>query len=140
MSGTGRRNPARSATGADEVDAFIAALEHPHKDAVIALRGIILAADPRIGEGIKWNAPSFRTTGDFATMHLRQKQGIGLILHFGAKKPAIGAAGVDIADPHGLLEWLAKDRAIVVLRDRADVAAKSEALTALVHAWIAHLA
>lgn len=122
-----------------DVAAFIAALEHPHVDAVAALRAVILAADPRIGEGIKWNAPSFRLADDFATMHLRAKQGIGLILHFGAKKNAISATGVHIDDPAGQLEWLARDRAMVGFRDAADVQARKPAFTALIHAWIDHL-
>lgn len=121
------------------VDAFIAALEHPHADAVVALREAIRAADPRIGEGIRWNAPSFSLGDDFATMNLRRKRGIALILHFGAKKSAISETGVDIADPQGLLEWLARDRAIVEFLDARDVAKKRAALGAIVRAWIAHL-
>lgn len=132
------RRPARK-QAKPAVDAFIDALEHPHKDAVIALRDAIRGADPRIGEGIRWNAPSFGLDDDFATMNLRRKHGIGLILHFGAKKSAISETGVDIPDPQGLLEWLARDRAIVEFRDAADVAAKRAALAAIVRAWIGHL-
>jgi hypothetical protein len=133
-----RTPKAKPAPGGD-VAAFIAALEHAHVDAVAALRTIILAADARITEGIKWNAPSFRLADDFATMHLRTKQGIGLILHFGAKKTAISTSGVHIDDPHGQLEWLAKDRAIVAFRDAADVTARKQGFTTLIRAWIAHL-
>ncbi len=133
------RRPATKRAPATDVAAYIDALAHPHADALHALRRLLLDADPRIGEGIRWNAPSFRLSDDFATMHLRRKHGIGLILHFGAKKSAISATGVDIPDPQGLLEWLAKDRAIVEFRDAADVAAKRVALTAVVRAWIAHL-
>ena len=38
-------------------------LAHPLKDVVGALRQIILAVDPEIGEEIKWNAPTFFYTG-----------------------------------------------------------------------------
>jgi hypothetical protein len=44
------------------VDDFLATLDHPRKRQIVALRQIILGADPRISEGIKWNAPSFRTS------------------------------------------------------------------------------
>ena len=67
------------------VDAFMATLEHPCTALIEALRRIILRADPSIAEGIKWKSPSFRTGEYFATVNLRAKAGIGLILHFGAK-------------------------------------------------------
>jgi hypothetical protein len=122
-----------------EVDAFFALLAHPHTDALQALRRIILKADPDIAEGIKWKVPSFRTTDYFATMHLRTKQGIGLILHFGAKKKDGLTAQRDIADPAGLLVWLAEDRAVVAFTDKVDVDAKGQALTAVVRQWIQYL-
>ena len=69
----------------EAVSAYMAALEHPHKALVEALRRAVLGADPAIAEGIKWNAPSFRTHEYFATTHLRTKDGVGLILHLGAR-------------------------------------------------------
>ena len=133
MAGTGKR------TQNSEVDAFLASLEHPAKALVIALRAAVLGADASIADGIKWNVPSFRKRDYFATMHLRAKQGVGLILHFGAKKTAIATSGVDIPDPQGLLDWLAKDRAMIVFRDEADLAAKTPALQALLREWLPHL-
>ncbi|HVH33578.1 MAG TPA: nuclear transport factor 2 family protein, partial [Tahibacter sp.] len=105
-----------------EVDAFLATLQHPARDLVVALRRLVLDADASIAEGIKWNAPSFRTRDWFATTHLRMKAGIGLILHFGAKKNAIADSGVAIPDPGGLLDWLARDRAMILFRDLDDLA------------------
>ena len=96
-----------------------------------ALREIIRSAHPSITEGIKWNAPSFRTTEWFATLNLRAKKGVAVILHFGAKKNAISESGV-VIDPQGLLQWLSKDRAQVSFADVADLTAKQPAFTALV--------
>jgi len=45
------------------VDAYMRALKHPLAKLAAAVRGAILAADPRIGEEIKWNAPAFFFTG-----------------------------------------------------------------------------
>lgn len=118
------------------MDAFLAALEHPARDLVVALRALVLGADASIAEGIKWNAPSFRTQEWFATTHLRAKSGIGLILHFGAKKNAVADSGVVIADPAGLLQWLARDRALIAIRDADDLAARGPALQALLRDWI----
>lgn len=104
-----------------------------------ALREIIRSAHPSITEGIKWNAPSFRTTDWFATLNLRAKKGVAIILHFGAKKNAISESGVAIDDPQGLLQWLGKDRAQVSFTDAADLAARQPAFTALLRQWITHL-
>jgi hypothetical protein len=124
---------------AEDVESFLAALEHPRKPEILALRRMILDADPRIAEGVKWNAPSFRTSEWFATFHLRAKAGVQIILHFGARvrdKPNARAA---IADPDGLLEWLGPDRATVKFRDAADVEARRFAFTAVIRQWIEHV-
>jgi hypothetical protein len=118
------------------VVAFLRELEHPLKREIEAVRQLILDADPSIREGIKWNAPSFRTTDYFATFQLRTQDRIRLILHMGAKVKATATTGVKVADPAGLLEWLAKDRCLVTLHGGADVQAKGPALQALLREWI----
>ena len=76
-----RTSTKRGESTPEDVEIFLAALDHPLKPEILALRQIILAADPSITEGIKWNVPSFRTSEYFATMHLRAKDGIHVILH-----------------------------------------------------------
>jgi hypothetical protein len=121
------------------VDAFMAALDHPFKAEIEVLRRAIAAVHPSIAEGIKWNAPSWRTTEYFATTHLRSKAGVGLILHLGAKARALPEGGLQIADPAGLLKWLGKDRAQVEFTSSADLAARLPALQAVIRQWIAHV-
>ena len=132
--------PARREHIADSsaaVDAFMAVLEHPHKAAVGAIRQAIVGADRSILEGIKWKAPSFRTSEYFATTHLRAKVGVGVVFHLGAKVRAIQSVSID--DPAGLLEWLAKDRAMVSFAGVDDVRAKQSALQRVVRQWITHV-
>ena len=129
----------RGAAAAQGVEAFLAALEHPLKPEILALRQAVLGADPGIAEGVKWNAPSFRTSEYFATMNLRAKNGVGIILHFGAKRNRISETGVAIADPESLLEWLAKDRASVTFRDLKDIHAKQAAFANVIRQWIQHV-
>lgn len=125
------------------VEAFLAATEHPFKPEIVALRQIILGADPAIAEDIKWNAPSFlviKETGEcmhFATFQLRAKDGVQIILHLGAKKRE--AAGLEIADPAALLAWLAKDRASVKFRDMQHIEAVKIAFAALLRQWLRHV-
>lgn len=121
------------------VDTFIARLEHPAKALVGQLRAAVLAADPAIAEGVKWNAPSFRTGEYFATMNLRAKVGVALVLHFGAKVRSVAAGPDSIDDPTRLLKWLAKDRALVEFAGEADLQARRAALQAMLRQWIRHV-
>lgn len=121
------------------VTSFLDSLDHPRQSEIQLLRRLILAASPTIHEGIKWNAPSFRTSDYFATIHLRGKDSahsVRLILHTGAKVKENAKTGMAIADPSNLLEWLAKDRAVIRFADSADIEAKRDALTALLLEWI----
>ncbi|MBA2679610.1 MAG: DUF1801 domain-containing protein, partial [Ktedonobacteraceae bacterium] len=103
------------------VDFFLSALDHPLKREIVALRQILLEVDPAISEEIKWNSPSFRTSQHFATMHLRAKDSLQLILHLGSKKRSVPMKA--IVDSDGLLKWLGPDRASVSFRSSEDLAA-----------------
>jgi len=119
-----------------DVDAFIAALDHPQRPAIAELRRIILEADPRIGEQIKWNAPSFGYAGaDRVTMRLQPGDRLQLIFHRGAK--VRDSAGFQFEDGSGLMEWVAPDRAVLTLRDLEDVRARRPVLQDVVPRWIA---
>ena len=123
----------------EAVDKFMAQLKHPHKAEIEVLRAIVLATGRSVTEGIKWNAPSFRTTEYFATTHLRAKRGIGLILHLGAKARDVPADGLKIADPEKLLKWLGRDRAAIEFEDLAEINRNKAALQAVLRQWIKHV-
>jgi hypothetical protein len=136
---TSKRRSAASADTTEAVDVFMKALRHPAKSVVQALRGAILEVDLSVCEGVKWNAPSFRTHEYFATTNLRAKAGVGVILHFGAKVRKTAAGPKSIADPESLLTWLAKDRAMVDFADKKDFTAKKEAFQAVLRQWITYV-
>ncbi len=119
------------------VEQYLAVLAHPMKAEILALRQLIRNIDPVIVEEIKWNAPSFRTREHFATLQLRRRDEVLLILHLGAGKreQPIGAIG----DPAGLLTWLGPDRASVSITGMADLRDKQAALAELVREWISHV-
>ena len=112
---------------------------HPLHKEIEAVRRIILGANPAIGEGAKWNAPSFRTEKDwFATVNLRSKDQLQLIFHLGAKvRPDLKA--FKVADPSGLMKWLGPDRAMVTLGAGRDIVANKKAFEVIVRAWIKHV-
>lgn len=120
------------------VQAFIAELDHPLKPAIAALREVLLGADVGIAEEIKWNAPSFRTSEHFATMHLRARDSLQLILHLGARSKRVVPRDA-IEDPHGLLKWLGPGRASVTIASQEDLQRKKAPLVAIVQQWITHV-
>lgn len=123
----------------DDVDALMAGLEHPLKKDIEAVRRVILGAAPGVSEGVKWNAPSFRTEKDFfATINLRAKDQVQVVLHLGAKtRPDLKA--FKLTDPNGLLEWLGKDRAMASLGVGRTLTANKKALEAIVRAWVKYV-
>jgi hypothetical protein len=44
-----------------------------------------------------------------------------------------------IADPSGLMTWLAKDRCMITLGKGKDIAANRAAFEAIVRAWVAYV-
>ncbi len=124
--------------GAGLPEAFLASLEHPLRDVILALRPILLRADRRLTEGIKWNAPSYSLEGeDRVTFNLRAKDQVRLIFHRGAKVKDSQAKGPLIDDPDGLLEWAADDRAIAAFASVDEVTTQRAALTTILKRWLA---
>jgi uncharacterized protein YdhG (YjbR/CyaY superfamily) len=135
--------PKKAAAGVAKIDPAVAdmlrTLRHPLKTEIEAVRLIILGVSHDIGEGVKWNAPSFRTPKDwFATIHVRSKESVQIILFVGVKKPP-GFKPFKLADPNGLVKWLAEDRAMVTLGAGRDIPDNRKALETIVRAWIKHL-
>ena len=127
--------PATARKGVPTVDEFFATLDHPLKDALQEVRAVILGARPDIGEGIKWNAPSFRVDEFFATASIRNNA-VMVILHQGAKVRD-NTSELEVRDPDGLLVWHAKDRCSVTFRDMDDVVEKRAAFADVVRQWVA---
>lgn len=131
---------------ADAVDELMRGLVHPLKPALAMVRSTILGASSEIGEGIKWNAPSFyvkRSKGWFATVNINartdKKDFVHLILHQGAKVQDKSAPAPTISDPGGLLEWLGKERCAARFHDLQEVKARQAALRDIVRQWVAQM-
>jgi hypothetical protein len=121
----------------DDASAFLAALDHPLKADIEAVRKLVLAADPAIADGVKWNSLSFRHTDWFATVNLRSKDVIQLVMHTGAK--AKDNPKLKIPDENGLLVWLARDRALATLGAGKTLKGNAKAFTAIVKAWVKYV-
>jgi hypothetical protein len=110
-----------------EVDAWFEQYTNPQKDLVQAVRAIILDTDERVGEAIKWKAPTFVYKGNIASFYPKSAKHVSLMFHSGASLP----------DPAGMLEGAGDISRVAKFADAADLEAKSEGLRDLIRAWIA---
>lgn len=108
------------------VDAWFETYDNPQKDLVQAVRRVMLEADPRISETIKWQAPTFMYKGNLASFYPRSTKHVSLMFHTGASLP----------DPTGLLEGEGETSRVAKFLDAADLEVKTEALRGLVAAWV----
>jgi hypothetical protein len=107
-----------------DVDDWFAQRLHPLEEAMQLARRIILEADSRVEETIKWKTPTFSFRGNIASFN-PTKNMVSILFHRGAEIPG----------DHPRLEG---DGALVrVMRfaDTGEVEAAAGDLEAVVHAW-----
>ena len=109
-----------------EVDAWFAKYDNPMKAVMQKVRSIILAADKRMGECIKWKSPTFTYEGNLASFNPRAKAHASLMFHTGAKIPG----------KHPRLEGGGNTARFMTFKDVADATRSKKALVAIVKAWI----
>jgi hypothetical protein len=124
----------------ESVTAFLDDLDHPMKPVLQKIRAAILSADKAITEGIKWNTASFYRQGWFATINVRARAGVQIILHQGAKIRAGGSLREKINDTSHLLAWLGKDRAAITFANAGDFESKRAAFIKVIKQWAAQQA
>jgi hypothetical protein len=124
----------------EAVNEFMAKLDRRLRAKMEAVRSVILSADRRITEGIKWNAPSCYCHEWFATFNRspRAKDFVQVIFHRGAKAKPSGSSRY-VEDPSGILEWITNDRCIAKFDGMSDIDAKKDALRAVVAQWVGKL-
>lgn len=120
---------------ANDVDTFLATLDHARIDEVNSLREALRGLDPELNESIKWNAPSYGYGAEHrVTMRLHPGDRVELVLHRGAAKRSDAFAFEDMT---GLLRWLAPDRGVVEITDVAMLKERLEDVKTLATAWLA---
>jgi hypothetical protein len=108
-----------------EVDAWFAKYDNPKRDVVQRVRELILAADPRISECIKWQAPTFVYEGNLASFFPKSKQHASLMFHQGASIPG----------RHPRFEGGGETGRMMKFTDVADADAAKADLVRVVKAW-----
>lgn len=110
-----------------DVDAWMAKYDNPQKALVQAVREVIMATDPRVGECIKWQAPTFTYKGNIASFFPKAKKHASLMFHKGATIPGNYPA----------LEGDGAEARSMKFADLDDLAVKREQLEDVVRAWCA---
>jgi len=125
-------------TDAEQVTQRIRKLESGLAEIVEALRNIILGTDPKIGERIKWNNPSFYYTGEMKPFDPKEyKREIIVFNLFKGRILLVFPSGAKVNDTSGFLEGDYKDgRRIHIFKDMDDVISKKAALQSVISKWL----
>ena len=108
-----------------EVSSWLAQLEHPLKDVILAVRAVFLEADDRITETIKWQSPTFMYEGNLASIDPKARKHVAVLFHRGAEIPG----------HHPILEGEGKLARYARFPDMETVDARRAELVAVVRAW-----
>ena len=108
-----------------QVDQWFQKRDHPLKETMLLVRQVILEADERMSESIKWSAPTFEYKGNLASFQPRAKKFVSLMFHRGSEIPG----------DHPKLEGDAALVRTMRFEDLTQVEADREALQAVVRAW-----
>lgn len=108
-----------------DVEEWLARYENPLKPHVLRVREILLDADPRLTEVIKWSTPTFVYKGNLASFQPRAKQFVSLLWHQGAAIPGT----------HPILEGGGETARYSRLGDGEAIEAARPELVAVVRAW-----
>ena len=111
----------------EKVDAWMAAYDNPQKDLVQSVRETIMAADDRISEDIKWQAPTFVYKGNLASFFPKAKKHASLMFHKGA----------DIPGDFPNLTGEGKEARSFKVADLDDLQSKQDELQSIIRAWCA---
>lgn len=108
-----------------EVDVWFERYENPMKEVVLRMRAIVLGADARMEETIKWQAPTFSYRGNLASFFPRSKQHASLMFHRGAEIPG----------RHPRLEGSGGTSRVMKIGSLAEAEAARRDLEQIVRAW-----
>ena len=108
-----------------EVDSWFRNKDHPLENVMQRVRDIILSADPRIEESIKWQTPTFSYKGNIASFN-PAKRFASLLFHRGAEIPG----------DHPRLVGEGNTARVMRFADVDEVEAGRADLEAVIRAWI----
>lgn len=120
------------------VEDFLKGLDGNKQQQVDALRDLIIKAEPKLQEHIKWNAPSYVLGGeDRITFNLMNKQEVvKLVLHMGATRKEDKKGAPIMRDESGLIEWSSDIRGMITFDNIDDINSKAASLRKIIKDWL----
>jgi hypothetical protein len=106
------------------VDAWFAERRHPLEEAMQLARRLILDADERVAESVKWKTPTYSFKGNIVSFNPSKKH-VSLLFHRGAEIPG----------DFPLLEGDGKLVRTMRFADVGEVEEAADELQAVVRAW-----
>jgi hypothetical protein len=108
------------------VDAWFAERRHPLEEAMQLARRLILDADERVAESVKWKTPTYSFKGNIVSFNPSKKH-VSLLFHRGAEIPG----------DFPLLEGDGKLVRTMRFADVGEVEEAADELQAVIRAWCA---
>jgi hypothetical protein len=108
----------------NEVDQWFIDKAHPLDELMRQVRAVILGADSRVTESIKWQTPTFSFNGNIASFN-PSKKFVSLLFHRGAEIPG----------DHPRLEGDGKLARTMRFQSSDDLEAGRDELDAVIRAW-----
>ena len=108
----------------NEVDDWFAQRQHPLTDAMQRARMLILEADARVTESVKWKTPTFSYQGNIVSFN-PSKQFVSLLFHRGAE--------IQGDFPH--LEGDGRLVRVMRFTDVNEVEARKDELQSVIRSW-----
>lgn len=117
-----KKSSSKKLTDEEQVQVYMDQLPTEQKSDIEVVRKIIKAASPKLGERIKWNAPSYYYREDIVTFGPYKTHKLLLVFHH----PFI------VKIKSTLLEGDYKDRRLMHFKDKADAEANKKELTRII--------
>ena len=124
------------------VDAYMQALAHPLAKLAAEVRRTILAADPSVGEEIKWNAPAFFYTGAMVPFDPKEYRRHLIVFNFYRKDclRLVFWHGDRANDKSGFLAGTYSDgRRVAELLSMEELRSRKKTLVAVLQSQLRHL-
>lgn len=121
------------------IEEYMAALDHPLKDVVDAIRQTVLHVSDEVEEQVKWNSPAFCYTGPMADFDPKTYKRDLLVLHLRKKDEVllVFPTGAVISDASGFLQGNYSDgRKMATIRSLEELASVKTDLQAVVKDWL----
>jgi len=107
------------------VDEWFSATDHPKKNLMQDVRMVVLDADQRVTETIKWKSPTFMFNGNIASINPQAKSHVSLMFHTVASIPGDFPS---LQGGGGTAKYMR-------FEDETDLGAKTDELKSVIRAW-----